>query len=135
MWDFNSDQMSGGNTVLPKGEYNVIVEKYDIRTSKSGNELLALTFIITDGDFKGKKIYKNFMLSGNEKAVEIARGQLKTVLHVCNKGFNIAGPHEFVGLELAAGVKIVTSENGDRNEIGYFKPKKVTASSVGEVLF
>lgn len=122
MWDFTSAQ--DVSNVVPVGVYNVIVSQAEQKTSSSGNEMLKISFKITDGEHKGRMIFENFMLSGNEKSVQINMSRLKALLTCAGHKLNIEGPHEFVGLEVAASVKIKTDEQyGDKNTISMFKPK------------
>jgi hypothetical protein len=131
MWDFTNDEQGKNSfALLPKGEYNAIVDSFKERKTNSGNDQMLLTFIITDGDHKGRKITKGYLMSGNEKAVQIARGQLKTLLACAQKGFDLKGPWEFVGLEICLGIKIAPNHEGQEvNEVSYTKPKKNTYSS------
>lgn len=130
LWNFESDKGDIIRQSLPEGEYTVIVDRQEMRQTKAGNDALKLGFKVTEGEFKGKMIFQQYNMTGNEKAVEIARGQLKSLLVAGNKPVAISGPHEFVGVEVNAYIKLEKNEQyGDQNRIAYFKPKKAAAST------
>ena len=135
-WSFESDKNDLLRSALPSGEYNILVYAQEMKQTKAGNEALKLTFKVTEGEFKGKVIFQQYNLSGNEEAVKISRGQLKSLLVSANHNVNISGPHEFVGLEVTAMVKIEKSDMyGEQNRISYFKPLKKSAPKDNGVPF
>jgi Protein of unknown function (DUF669) len=51
---------------IPEGRYNVVVDKAELTTAKdSGNAMIKTTLKITDGDFKGRLVWDNFVLIDN----------------------------------------------------------------------
>jgi hypothetical protein len=57
-------QNSGGDfTPLPENRYNVKVEKAEVKTASTGTTMISAEFVITDGDFKGRKLWNNFTLT------------------------------------------------------------------------
>jgi hypothetical protein len=130
VWNFESDKESSFSPI-PAGVYNLVVTHVEMKTTKKNDQRLNMTFTVTDGEFVGRKIFEGFMLSGNEKAVQIARGQLKSLLKVAGKPFEIKGPEEFMGIEVSASVKIQPSKDGydERNNISTFKPKQASEAS------
>ena len=133
MWDFSNDKT--GSEVIPNGSYPVIVDSFKQKTTKSGNDMLVLKFKITEGEYKGRVVFQNYMMSGNEKAVSIARGQLKTLLVAAGKPTAITGAHDFVGAEVSATIKVEVNEQySDKNVISYVK-KLTKSQPSGDVPF
>tara|TARA_Y100000593_G_scaffold85663_1_gene163047 strand:- start:167 stop:577 length:411 start_codon:yes stop_codon:yes gene_type:complete len=57
-------QNSGGDfTPLPENRYNVKVEKAEVKKASTGTTMISTEFVITDGDFKGRKLWNNFTLT------------------------------------------------------------------------
>ena len=55
---------SGGDfKPLPENRYNVKVDKAEVKTASTGTTMIATEFVITDGDFKGRKLWNNFTLT------------------------------------------------------------------------
>jgi hypothetical protein len=121
MWDFTNDKT--GRELLPQGMYNVVVDSFEEKQSSTGNMALILKFIVTEGEHAGRVVYNRYSLTGSEKAVQISRGQLKSLLVAANKPTQITGAHDFVGCEVTASVKIQSSPGyEDKNVISYVKP-------------
>ncbi|MFD2628744.1 DUF669 domain-containing protein [Oceanobacillus kapialis] len=54
---------------VPDGQYEVAVEKMEMRTSKKGDPMLTIWFKILEGDFEGQLIFYNgVMQPQNERA-------------------------------------------------------------------
>src|SRR5690606_8147260 len=68
---------------IPVGEYPVVITDSDMRSTKRGDgAFLALTFEITEGQFKSRKLWANLNLRNpNPKAVEIAQRELSAICH------------------------------------------------------
>jgi len=81
--------VEAGGVVVPEDDYLVEVEDVEQKTSdNSGNDYLALTLKIVDGDHKGKKLYHNCSLQ--PQALFNLRGVLEAL------GFEVPnGPMEF----------------------------------------
>lgn len=52
---------------IPAGDYLVEIEKCEEKMSSSGNNMLAMTFNVVEGDYAGRKIFDNYVLT--EKAL------------------------------------------------------------------
>ena len=52
---------------IPAGDYLVEIEKCEAKTSSSGNDMLTMTFNVVEGDYAGRKIFDNYVLT--EKAL------------------------------------------------------------------
>lgn len=124
MWNFTDDKESSFDPI-PPGVYNVVVAESEETSTKTFDKRLKMTLTVTDGDFAGRKIFDSMMLTGNEKAVQIGRGRIKSLLKCGGKSLDIKGPADLIGIEVAASVKIQKGTDGydDRNSISSFKPK------------
>jgi hypothetical protein len=71
---------------MPKGWYVAQVEEGEILPTKAGNgHYLKLTYTILDGQFKGRKVFKNYNISNQNKlAEEIAWRELSALMHTIN---------------------------------------------------
>jgi len=55
---------SGGSfEALPEDRYNVVVEKADLKTASTGTQMISAQFAVTDGQYKGRKLWNNFTLT------------------------------------------------------------------------
>lgn len=130
LWNFEADKESSFSPI-PAGTYNLVVTAAEMKETKTGNQRLAVTFNVTDGEFAGRKIFDGYNMSGTEQAVQIGRGQVKSLLKCANKPFEISGPEELIGIEIAAAVKIQPAKDGydEQNKISSFKPKQTVTAS------
>lgn len=132
LWNFTDDKESTGFGVIPKGVYNASITEAKMKDTQKGDQRLNLTFTIQGGDYHGRKIFEGYNMSGSEKAVQIGRGQLKAILKAGGKGFEISGPEDFLGIELAISVKVIPEKDGyaEKNGVQGFKPAVESASGV-----
>jgi hypothetical protein len=118
---------------MPKGVYNLVVTEAEDTVTKAGNKRINMVFSVTDGQYAGRKIWEGFNLTGdNAKAVQISRGQLKSLWKCAgHSDFRIDSVDKFVGIEISASVKIQEGQNGyeDKNVISTFKPKAKTSET------
>ncbi|MBC8409979.1 MAG: DUF669 domain-containing protein [Rhodobacteraceae bacterium] len=63
--NFKETGKTSGGTFdpLPEGRYNVQVEEATLTTASTGTEMIKSTFIVTEGEFKGRKLWNNFTLT------------------------------------------------------------------------
>lgn len=73
--DFEGVDSGGGGFHIPEGEYGVKVESVDLKKSDNGNDMIAWTFVGTEGKAKGKKFYLYTVLV--EQALWKLRGTLE----------------------------------------------------------
>ncbi|GEM_PF-3307665 len=122
MFDFSNDQDAQSYDLIKEGSYSMIIQEVEEKTTKAFDKMLTFRFVVTEGDFKGRIVFENFLLTGNEKAVTIARSKLKSILKLSDRGLSISGPHEFVGIELACYIKTKKDDTyGDKNIISSYK--------------
>ena len=111
---------------LPAGWYNAIITESEWVQTKDGNgRYLQLKFNIYDGDYKGRVAFGRLnMENANQKAVEIARGQLSAIC----RAVGVMQPKDSVELHnLPLMIRISCRKNdqtGDIvNDIKDYKPK------------
>jgi hypothetical protein len=128
-----TDDAESSFAPVPKGTYQLCVTDADEVVTKAGNKRINLTFSITAGEYAGRKIWEGYNLTGeNTKAVQISRGQLKSLWKCAgHSDFRIESAQSFLGIEISASVKIQEGKNGyeDKNVISTFKPKAKTSES------
>jgi hypothetical protein len=85
-----------GGKALPEGNYNVEVADVECKQSSNGNDMLAFTFQVTGGTYKGSKLYHNCSLQPqalfNLKGILLALGY-----EIPKKAFDLQ-TSELVGL-------------------------------------
>ena len=47
---------------LPMNRYNLKVEDAEMKTASTGSEMIAVTFVVAEGDYKNRKAWNNFSL-------------------------------------------------------------------------
>ncbi|MGD9725592.1 MAG: DUF669 domain-containing protein [Nitrospira sp.] len=74
--------------LIPKGEYDVVVEEAEYKLSQSSNQpMWALTLTIEGGEYDGRKLFNN--VSFSEKALPFAKRTLaKCWPHLLTTDFN-----------------------------------------------
>jgi len=118
---------------VPAGKYIAVIVESEMKQTKSGNgNYLELTFEITEGEYKGRKVWARLNIDNpSADAVKIARGELSAIC----RAVNVMTPNDSVDLHnlpLEINVKCKKRDNTDEisNEIkGYAaKPAPVTSS-------
>jgi hypothetical protein len=130
VFDFTNDKESSFEPI-PAGVYNVRVAACEAKKTQAGDLRWAVEFVVTEGPHTGRKIFDGFNLEGSEKAVQIARGNIKSLLKAAGKDFSINGPEDLVDIEVSASIKIKAPQNGydAKNTLSSFKPKVATQES------
>jgi hypothetical protein len=140
--DFN--QVHATNELLPAGMYQAIItssggDPNDERTGEDGlvssrsgkGRYLPMTFEIIDGDYKGRKVFKNFNLENtNEQAVKIAQGEIKELLQAIGWDFvtKPCGPDDtseihMIPITLQISIEVNKQTGDEQNNIKHFKPR------------
>ena len=128
------DYDSGGTP--PDGSYPVMIVNEEMRNTKAGGQMLALTLEVIDGPYKGRKLWDNLnVVNSSEVAQNIAHSKLKGYFHaVGSEGADDTA--ELIRKPL--GVKIKTKEkNGFENTDIYildYLPEIGTPIAAGETL-
>jgi len=132
-------QNTGGDfSPLPENRYNVKVEKAEVKTASTGTKMISAEFVVTEGDFKGRKLWNNFTLT--PKAYVYLYNFLKSA------GSNMINNEDIdenqvasdmVGLSASAFVETRTTTNGNpANVMGKFSGIDATsATGANENLF
>ena len=125
-------QNSGGDfTPLPENRYNVKVEKAEVKTASTGNKMIATEFVVTEGEFKGRKLWNNFTLT--PKAYVYLYNFLKSAgsKMISNEDVDenqVAA--DMPGLTASAFVETRTTTNGNpANVMGKFSGTDATAAT------
>jgi hypothetical protein len=128
--DLTGDKANTVEAIKP-GYYDVIVDEAKVKATKdSQGEFIEMTLKVTDGEFKGRKIYHRFNIKNkSEKAQSIGRSELKTFLMCAGHGVVLENITELVGLKTRANVKIETKDGQNYPRIGHFKSPVATTTT------
>lgn len=80
--DFNAEHVDPHEeiTAIPTGKYTAMIVASEMKTAKSGGEYLELTFQITEGEYKDRKVWSRLNLKNqNPLVMQIAQGQLSSI--------------------------------------------------------
>jgi hypothetical protein len=87
-FNFDASQVAPQQSTgpLPAGTYLAHITESDIRDLASGNgKGLKLTFEVSDGQFKGRKVWENLNIQHtNEDTQRISQSQLSALCHAVN---------------------------------------------------
>ena len=120
IFDF-SEAVEFDRTPIPAGIYNAVVDtsfSSELKESRAGNRYFSLAFDIIDGEYEGRKVFTNCMLTG--KGAGFTKALLKNLGYYDNSQgsrvkFNI---NELQGIACTVKVKVGPDQNGDpRNEV------------------
>lgn len=111
------------SSVIPAGNYPVVLIDVEERTSKAGNSYLRAAFKVAAGPSAGWQLYVNWNInSQSEAARSITMRQLRMVAR--GNGVNpdfIQSTEQLIGSKLIAKVVVKEDDFGEKNEISYFK--------------
>jgi transcription antitermination factor NusG len=103
---------------IPDGDYQVEVTDVEMKTASTGNDMLAVQFNITEGEYEGKTLYRNFVLT--PQAMWVIMEFLQAA------GWEIDGDEieldeeDLIGLEVGATTTTEVYEGRPRSQIGSF---------------
>ncbi len=107
---------------IPKGEYTLKCTDAEVKTTRSGGEMIAATFEVVGGDYDGRKVWNNFNIhNDSEKAQKIGREQVASWARACGKP-NASSFDELLERKFNASIDIEKGKDGyaDKNRIiGY----------------
>lgn len=116
---------------VPAGKYIAVIVESEMKQTKSGNgNYLELTFEITEGEYKGRKVWARLNIDNpNADAVKIARGELSAIC----RAVNVMTPNDSVDLHnlpLEINVKCKKRDGSEEisNEIKGYAAKANTAA-------
>lgn len=126
--NFNASEVPPSEplTLIPAGEYPAWITESEMQATKSGTgQYLKLTFDITDGEFKGRKLWAQLnLVNPNPQAVQIAQRELSAICHAVGH-LGVTDSGELHLKPLIVVVKVQNDPSGQhepRNEIKGFKP-------------
>lgn len=122
--DFSDVESFG---LIPKGKYPAKVVKAEINTNSNGNDQLVITFQITKGELKGKKITNFFVL------VDQARFKLKEFMEACGMkadGKVMIDSDKFIGKMCDISVYIDDYNDQERSRISGYMPSGKSKAKV-----
>lgn len=115
---------SGQPDPIPAGWYNVVMDQSEIKPTKDGTgAYLECRFNIVDGAFTGHKVYSRLNIhNSNQKAVDIAMGQLSAIAHAVNV-LHVQDSSQLHNIPLKIKVKLraATADYEASNEVSSYK--------------
>ena len=82
--DFDATQIAPREdfTPIPDGTYRAVIVDSESKPTKKGGEYLEFTYEVTDGEFKGRKVWsRHNMINESAKTEEIAARELSAICH------------------------------------------------------
>ena len=114
---------SGDFQPIPAGNYLLDVSFSQLKQSRAGAQMLAVTFDVADGDYSRRKIFQNFVIgSSNETARNIALGQLSELCKAAGLA-EMKQDTDLIGARILGHVVIRKSKDpqyGDSNQVVNF---------------
>jgi len=69
---------------IPKGRYEVVVDRMEPKATKSGGTMLSTAYQVVDGKYKGRLIFENINIENkNNVAERIGRARLRDIGLAC----------------------------------------------------
>lgn len=121
--DHQEDTSTGSFEPLPPGNYELIVDKAEIRQSRKGDDMLSLTLKVLSGEKEGRLVFENLVFgSQNEKAANIAKSKMAAICRAVGRELNNAD--EFVGVVFNGkiGVQAASGQYGPSNRLDRVLP-------------
>ena len=135
--EVEDDRREGGFQPVPEGEYSVVIDSAEIKETRKGDgRYLALAFRIVSMKSHGRLIFNNYnFVNPNEKAVQIARKEMKKLCLAVGINREITDINEFINRELNIKVKVDEYEyNGETkksNKITHYIKHETPAPQAG----
>ncbi len=123
--DFSKVKTNNNFEPVPVGEYTVISDDAELKSTKDGTgAYVSLKLKIIGGDHDGRFIFNTFNVQNkSEKATEIGLSQLKSYMQCCGiKDDKLKNVIALVGYKCKAIVKQKTDSFGTKAVVSYFKP-------------
>lgn len=120
--DFDSQNVPAA-PVLPEGDYECLIVKSDIKTTKKGDgRYVALELVVVDGDYKKWVLFDNITLDNpSEKATAMGQRKFSKLVTSCGH-LKIDDTSELHNIPIVASVKIEDNgEFGDQNRITKYR--------------
>lgn len=119
--DFTGVSTEGGGRLLPEDTYKFEVKEVTQETSdKSGEDYLAFTFEVVDGEFEGTKAWDNMSLQ--PQALWKLRSFMEAAGEETEDGEMEIDPQDFVGLVVQANVIHEPYKGKEKHRIDTYSP-------------
>ena len=130
-WDNNDYDTPTDFAIIPEGtEVKLKCTEAEDKETSSGGEMVAATFVIVEGEHKGRKIWQNFnMVNKSEKAQNFGRRMIAGWARACGKP-NAKNTDELLEKPFWAklGIEKGTGQYKDKNTIAsYLMPEGASA--------
>lgn len=113
--DLSQTEEYTGTTLLPNGEYPVCIKNAQRKDGRQ-KPYLNVTYVVTEGQYKGCQIYESFFLWADNP--EFAKQKFKALRHACGLNPNVGGKiSELPGKEFLAGIKQRQVRDRDTREL------------------
>jgi hypothetical protein len=109
-----SEVQGGDFEPIPEGDYLVEIEEVKEKESNSGNQMLQMKFNVVEGEYEGRKIFDNYVLT--QKAL----WKLKNLFVALEKdvsGIAEFDPKDLEGMKFLATVTIEEYQGNENNRI------------------
>ena len=123
----------GSFSVLPAGDYPLIVEKSETKQSQKGNLYFMLTCVVIDGPYKGRKLWHNITVTHDNPTALGFFFRSMTALGIDRTWFGSNPSDDLVAQTMVnrsfIGQVVISPYNGeDRNSIKTMKPMTASAT-------
>jgi hypothetical protein len=132
-FDASTIETTGDFTILPVGEYTVIISASEIKTTKSGTgKYLQLTYDILEGDHKGRKVFDRLNIQNENSTTQIIAQ--KALSAIC-RAIGVMTIQESEELHdkpfiVKLGIRPATEEYEAQNKVKGYKPLSDGATPV-----
>jgi len=75
---------------LPKGEYVITADRFEMRKAKSGFDYLSVSFKVKEGEHKGRLLWENFSVN-HPKVGKRAVEELEALVNCCGRKLSSLG--------------------------------------------
>lgn len=124
----NMEEVEGQSfEAIPKGTYDGVIEELEFKMSNSsGKPMWSVAIVITDGEYRGRKLFTN--LSFSEGALPGTKTNIQRFApDILTRAFDprkIAAEGKLVGKAVRVKTKLETYEGEERTKIAAFVPAK-----------
>lgn len=125
-------------SLIPAGEYPVVVEECSFKESRAGNLGISATYTICGDQYVGRKLFEWFNWNHpTPKVQKIARSELTRLTRAAYKGeHQLTNPNDLVGKSVIAKVSIQKGggmDGEDANSVKGYKPYEGIINTKEEV--
>ena len=126
MYDPKDQPQEDNFSVLPAGDYTVMITASDVKDIKSGKgKCISLEMDIIDGKYKGRKIFENLCtIHESEQVQAIARGKFASLKKSLGVRDDVSDTTQLHNIRVVANVRVKDSKKnpGEKeNEIKSYK--------------